>query len=685
MRRWYISISVWVLLLPAVAVAQQRDSTRTEVREDLEQALDDIDPDNLEMNSEQLIQFLQDMSANPVNVNHADLHTLMQVPGINLKIARAVIRYRTDVKPFEALKELTEVAGIGRVTYDKIYPYVTIGSGLELSRELFTDRRYWTNDGQFQAFTRYQQDLQETRGYKESPEEGGYLGRPIKYYQRIGYQSDHLSANVTQEKDAGEILPGPTGFDHQSWHLALEDNGRLQMLVAGDYSLSFGQGLVLWNSGMFGKGSNVTGAANRNGRGIKPYTSAQETNYYRGAAMRYGGRFQLTGFYSSRRRTASEISPDTTRSPTESGYHRTIRQQERRGNLQQKLYGGRIRMEFPIGIIGATGYQTIFDRYIVASDQDYARYDFEGTSASTLGMDYSLLLGPAIAFGETARSKNGGWGFIGGLESPIGPDTEVALAYRNYQKEFQSILGAGFGEGSGTPKNEEGIYFGLQHTIGEKITLNAYMDQYRFPAARFGTHQPTKGYDWFGKAEMSIMPELDIYLQIRGETKENEYEATDELGRLRRELGNTRRSSIRGHIKYWVNENVRLRSRGEWVRNRQAGAKAERGYLLYQDVRLVLGKKLTLDSRITVFDTESYASRVYQFENDLLYVFASQPLFNRGQRMYLLVNYEPFSFLEIWAKVGITKYEDQQVIGSGLNEIQGDTRSEVGFQARIKF
>ena len=106
---------------------------------------------------------------------------------------------------------------------------------------------------------------------------------------------------------------------------------------------------------------------------------------------------------------------------------------------------------------------------------------------------------------------------------------------------------------------------------------------------------------------------------------------------------------------------------------------------MYQDIRLSLRDNIQLDARITVFDTESYGSRVYQFENDLLYVFASQVLFDRGQRMYVLLNYEPFSFLELWGKVGITKYEDALFIGSGLNEIQGDTRSEIGIQARIVF
>ena len=128
-----------------------------------------------------------------------------------------------------------------------------------------------------------------------------------------------------------------------------------------------------------------------------------------------------------------------------------------------------------------------------------------------------------------------------------------------------------------------------------------------------------------------------------------------------------------------------MRSRGEIVLRKKAGGEAQVGYLLYQDLRLRIGNSLKVDTRMTLFDTESYHSRVYQFENDLLYVFGSQPLFNTGQRMYVLLNYEPFKFLELWAKFGITVYEDTRLIGTGLNQVEGDKRSEVGFQARIQF
>src|SRR5699024_5802314 len=224
------------------------------------------------------------LAADPININNAGTADLLQVPGMDLKLARAIIQYRQEVKPFESIQELIEVKGIGSATFDKMAPYITIGAGLSLSKRLYTDYNYWTHDGTFVAFSRYQRKLQQQEGFRRPDSAGGYLGGLTKYYQRFQYESDHISLNVTQQKDAGEPFAGTTGFDYTSWHLAFEDNGKLQQLVVGDYSLSFGQGLVLWPGRTFGKGRAVIGSTNRNSSGIRPYTSSQESNALRGVA-----------------------------------------------------------------------------------------------------------------------------------------------------------------------------------------------------------------------------------------------------------------------------------------------------------------------------------------------------------------------------------------------------------------
>lgn len=667
-----------------VGLAQPSDTTRVEVHDDLVRALEDFDPGDSQFDNEQLPQFLQELAAKPVNINFADADELMQVPGMNLKIARSIIEYREKVKPFESVGELVEVPGIGRVTLDRIRPYVTTGTGRELGRALYTDYRYWTYNDRFEVFSRYQQILQERAGYRR-PDSTGYLGSPVKYYQRFRYRSDHILANFTQEKDAGEPLDGLAEFDFSSWHFALKNNGKLRTLVAGDYNLAFGQGLVLWNGGSFGKGGEVIGAASKNGRGVRAYTSSREANFFRGAAATYGGKVRVSGFYSKVERDATAINTDTTRFPVEDGLHRTAGEMEKKRNLNQTMYGGRLQLELPVGFIGATGYRALFSNYIEPPSAVHNRFDFSGRQTSAAGIDYTFLLGPAVLYGEGARSENGGTGLIAGVESSIDSQTEIAVSYRNYGKDFQSVFGSGFGEQSGDPQNEEGIYLGLRHRMSPDILFSAYFDQYRFPAPRFRTHQPTQGYDWLGRVEVMLSRDLEFYLQARSETKEEEYRLADLSGRSQLRLGKANRSSFRAHFQYRVNEKIRLRTRGEVVRTRRAGEAVEHGYLIYQDLRFTPSERWTFDTRVTVFDTESFNSRVFQFENDLLYVFSGSALFDQGQRIYLLVNYEPFDFMEIWAKFGITVYENRQVIGSGLDEIDGNKRSDIGVQVRFRF
>jgi len=678
-----------IVLSGEIAFAQDKDSTRSrsraEVQQDLERALEDFDPENPDFNNDRLTQYLQDLASNPVNINRAETNTLLSIPGVNLKIARAIVKYRKTVKPFERINELTEVEGVGTVTFGKMRPYVTVGSGLELGKTLYKDLRYWSNGGRFEAFSRYRQTIQRQEGFRRSAEEGGFLGSPVQYYQRFRYLSDHLSVNLTQQKDAGEQLSAPAGFDYNSWHVALRDNGKLRELVIGDYDLSFGQGLVLWDGASFGKGRDVIGTVHRKARGVSPYSSAQETDGLRGFAATYGSKIQLSGFYSLRRQTASVISGDTVRTIQTDGFNRTINDTTIHNNTRQELYGGNLSYELPFGFIGATGYRTVFDKFIDGGNRVSDIFDFSGTSRSVLGIDYNLLAGPAIIFGETARSANGGYGFITGVETPAGTDTELTLSYRRYARNFQSVMANGFGELSGQPQNESGIYLGLRHTISNKLILSAYMDQYRFPAPRFGTDRKTRGYDWLALGEINFNRNLQFYIQAKSEIKDEEFEESDRFGRLQRKIGNAKRSSLRAQLEYWVNPRVRLRNRAEFVRNRKAGESSETGYLFYQDLRLVPAPRWTIDTRITVFNTDSFNSRIFQFENDLLYVLSNEVLFGEGQRIYVLVNFEPVSKLEIWTKFGITVFEDQQIIGSGLNRIEGNRRSEVGMQIRLLF
>jgi hypothetical protein len=42
-----------------------------------------------------------------------------------------------------------------------------------------------------------------------------------------------------------------------------------------------------------------------------------------------------------------------------------------------------------------------------------------------------------------------------------------------------------------------------------------------------------------------------------------------------------------------------------------------------------------------MFETDSYASRIYAFENDVLYAFSSPAYYGKGWGFYFIVNYKP--------------------------------------------
>jgi competence protein ComEA len=68
---------------------------------------------------------LQDGS---VDVNTATLEQLVSLPGIGEEIARRIIEYRGENGPFESVKELLEVKGIGPKKLERMRRFIVVQS-----------------------------------------------------------------------------------------------------------------------------------------------------------------------------------------------------------------------------------------------------------------------------------------------------------------------------------------------------------------------------------------------------------------------------------------------------------------------------------------------------------------------------------------------------------------------------
>jgi hypothetical protein len=73
------------------------------------------------------------------------------------------------------------------------------------------------------------------------------------------------------------------------------------------------------------------------------------------------------------------------------------------------------------------------------------------------------------------------------------------------------------------------------------------------------------------------------------------------------------------------------------------------------------------------------------YEQDVLLAVSVPALYGQGTRMYGIAEIRINRALTLWLRYAETRYRHQDVIGSGLESIQGSLRSEVKAQLRVKF
>ena len=103
-----------------------------------------------------------------------------------------------------------------------------------------------------------------------------------------------------------------------------------------------------------------------------------------------------------------------------------------------------------------------------------------------------------------------------------------------------------------------------------------------------------------------------------------------------------------------------------------------------QDVSLNLGK-FSVTTRYALFDTDDDDTPQYVYENDVWLAFSFPAYYGVGTRTYILLQYPLTRKIDLWLRWAHTRYTDRDTIGSGSEWINGNTRNDLKFQARIRF
>jgi hypothetical protein len=141
------------------------------------------------------------------------------------------------------------------------------------------------------------------------------------------------------------------------------------------------------------------------------------------------------------------------------------------------------------------------------------------------------------------------------------------------------------------------------------------------------------------------------------------------------------KKALRSQLNYKMSNSVTIRSRFEvlWVDDK--GAVPQNGFLTFLDIIFKPAlKKFGGNIRLSWFETDGYDSRIYAFENDVLYSYSVPVFFDKGYRYYLNGQYKLSRNFSLWARFAQTIYENKSEIGSGLDLFKGNKKSELKVQ-----
>ncbi len=633
----------------------------------------------------------------PLNLNSATKSDLERLQFLNDFQINSILYYIEKNGYFLTIYELQLVYGFTADVIEKIIPFVTVGkyekdSGLSLKKAL----KY----GSHQIFIRGHQVLEEQKGYLPISDSAylensnsRYLGSPVKFYTRYKYNyKNRILWGITAEKDSGEeFFQGSqkNGYDFYSAHFQVKNIGAVKTLALGDYQLQFGQGLTLWSGMSFGKSSYVLNL-NKKARGIKKYSSVDENMFLRGIGTTIRiNNFDISGFYSKKKIDANIQVLDTlseeirvVSSFQATGLHSKPSELYDKDAIDETIIGGNVSFNQEYFNVGLTYAYYYFGADLEKNIVPYNQFDFRGSENFNIGLDYQLIVKNINFFGEVAMSQNKAIAYLNGALLHLAPQVSLSILHRNYQRNYQAYYSNAFSENTYN-FNENGIYIGAEIHPVKRWKISAYYDTYSFPWLKYQVNAPSKGVDYLVQIDYSPLRKVEMYWRIKQEVKSKN--ATVETSSIKY-LEDENILKLRYHLSYRVSKTIQLKNRLELVKYQKGENDVENGYLIYQDINYKSVKiPLSLSFRYGVFDTESYNSRIYAYENDVLYYSSFPAYYSKGTRTYIILKYTITKGIDIWLRCAQTYYTDKKTVSSGLNEIEGNKKSEVRAQIRFKF
>ena len=553
-----------------------------------------------------VVDRLERLKGRPIDLNTATADELTELPWISPLLAEEIVTLRKRAGRFRSLVNLSVIPGVTYELLDAISPYVAI---------TYKDVPYWIpTEGR-------------VRVTGENPV---HEAKNLHLYGRVTSRpSKEVEVSYLLEKDPGES----SVTDFQAAYVSLTREGILSQAAAGDLSAEFGQGLVLWAPGGYFRGYETVSQAARSPAGVRGYRSSVENGALRGAHVRLSHSWLSLDALLSRSELDASLNDDgTVRRLADTGYHRDEWELEGKDALKEDLFA-----------VHAAARQS--DRLTLEATFTSSRYDpklssagdtasqnsdvlyFTGDGVSVGGLSGRLALPQADVFGEAAMMTGGRKAFLLGWVCDV-KRVEVATVFRDYDRDYYNLRASSFS--GGDPWNERGVYVGLQTRVSDS-KLNFYVDGVQHPGPSYGESFPKSGYEAVASVERKYAN--GVTTKLRGKLSKRDDSVVDPTDPYARKSVTSTRQTYYGDLNWDPGRPLSFRLRYGKVQ----ADDGEKGSLVFAGFTYRTEGVVSVRGRVIYYDTSSYESRVYEYEDDLPGRVSLDPLWGEGMRWYVLL------------------------------------------------
>lgn len=624
-------------------------------------------------NYEETVEYLVDLLEYKIDLNTTNAEELTRLLILTPQQINAILNYAIYNDGYNSVFELQFIYNLDKETILLIAPFLTVDYADKIKdKSKLKDILKYPR----QSFiTRFDVPLYNKKGFGTT-----YYGPSFYHSIRYNMESNRrLYIGFSAEKDSGEPIFGPMnkqGYDFYSYYLYLKDWKYIKYFMLGKYRIHWGLGLTIGTSSFGSKYDQMNGFFLSSNR-IYKHSSVDEYSYLNGTAISLKmNNLYLSGFL-SQRAFDGVIDKGIITKQSKTGLHRTASEIERKGGIKNRLYGVRLslsKLRYSLGIHFINySYNGSFE---TTSSQLYTAYDPVGNNFYNVGIDYTYAFQKVIIKGEIAKGKRG-FATLNYLYYAPTSSNEFLLSYRYYAKDYWGEFANSFGNQSKV-RNENGVYISYSTTSLPAFKIQIYADYCVYPWLKYRVSKPSNSLEFGARIGYSFSYKQSLLLTYKFRKSERDLAGSKGTVLHRVDYQNIKLQYLLG-IKEWVD----MKLFSSFVRS--VDKEVYLGYHIGGRVSFqTINSKFKIDNQVSYFNTQSHDSRVYIFENSLLYHYSSLSFSGRGYRASINLNYKPFKWIHFMCKVGATKYLDRMVIGTGNDEIVGNLKADVQFQVKFK-